>query len=85
MRTVLYNMRLKSASRIEFRGRKPKKLPVPKDEVYEVHKILADRTKYGKKEYLVRWTGYSMHDSSWVRETDLSCPQKLEEYQNSKS
>ena len=78
-------MRLKSASMIEFQGRKPKKLPVPKDEVYEVHKILADRTKYGKKEYLVRWTGYSMHDSSWTRETDLSCPQKLKEYQNSKS
>jgi len=82
---VFHVMRLKSASMIEFRGRKPKKLPVPKDEVYEVHKILADRTKYGKKEYLVRWTGYSMHDSSWTRETDLSCPQKLKEYQNSKT
>jgi hypothetical protein len=82
---VFHVMRLKSASTIEFQGRKSKKLPVPKDKVYDVHKILADRTKYGKKEYLVRWTGYSMHDSSWTRESDLSCPQKLKEYQNTKT
>ena len=77
-------MRLKSASEVEFQGRKPKKLPAHEDETYDVHKILSDRTKYGKKEFLVRWTGYSMHDSSWTRESDLSCEQKLKEYLKTK-
>ena len=81
---VFHVMRLKSASEVEFQGRKPKKLPAHKDETYDVHKILSDRTKYGRKEYLVRWTGYSMHDSSWTRESDLSCDQKLKEYLKTK-
>ena len=81
---VFHVTRLKSASNVELLGRKPKPLPATEDETYEVHKILSDRTKYGKKEYLVRWTGYSMHDSSWTRESDLSCPQKLKEYLKTK-
>jgi hypothetical protein len=81
---VFHVMRLKSASEVEFQGRKPKKLPAHEDETYDVHKILSDRTKYGKKEFLVRWTGYSMHDSSWTRESDLSCDQKLKEYLKTK-
>ena len=32
---------------------------------YEVEKILGHRTYRAKKQYLVQWKGYPLHDSTW--------------------
>ena len=82
---VRYSSTSRDWEDVKLLGQKPKNLPANEDETYDVHKILSDRTNYGEKEYLVRWTGYSMHDSSWTRESDLSCPKKLKEYLASKN
>jgi hypothetical protein len=34
-------------------------------EEYEVEEILAERTHYGKTQFLVKWTGYAPHENSW--------------------
>ena len=34
-------------------------------EEFEVEEILAERTHYGKTQFLVKWTGYDSHDNSW--------------------
>ena len=77
---VFHVHRLKLATESDFAFRKPKKLPATKDDFYEVKSILADRTKYGHTEYLVRWKGYSINESTWLRETDLRCPRVLSQY-----
>lgn len=46
------------------------------DELYEVETLLdVRRVKLGevrKREFLVRWRGYSEDDDEWVKEEDLS-------------
>ena len=82
---VFHVMRLKSAHENTFKHRKPKKLPAVRDKYYEVDKILSDRVKYGHKEFLISWKGYSVYESSWLREEDLKCPKKIQEYLETKA
>ena len=82
---VFHVMRLKSAHENTFKHRKPKKLPAVRDKYYEVDKILSDRVKYGHKEFLISWKGYSMYESSWLREKELKCPKKIQEYLETKA
>ena len=77
---VFHVHRLKAATESDFINRKPRKLPPVKNDYYEVSKIMADRTKYGHTEYLVRWKGYSLNESTWQRESDLKCPRILSQY-----
>ena len=77
---VFHVLRLKPATDDLFRNRKPKKLPPVEDDFYEVDKIVADRKRYGKTEYLIRWKGYSMNESQWIPESDLKCPKLLKKY-----
>ena len=35
------------------------------DNYYEVEKIIDRRIKKGKKEYLIKWKGYSENESTW--------------------
>ena len=51
---------------------------------YEVEKILDQRTKNGKIEYLLKWKRYPASDNSWVSESNLNCPILLNEYRKTK-
>ncbi|XP_054288379.1 chromobox protein homolog 1-like isoform X1 [Macrosteles quadrilineatus] len=67
-------------------SRTPK--PVTKDgdseASYEVEKIIDCRTIQGKREYLVRWKGYSRGDDTWEEESDLNCNDLLQKFRSEK-
>ena len=50
---------------------------------YEVDEILAERTHYRKKQYLVKWQGYHQDDSTWEPIDNLSHAQdKIKDFQS---
>jgi hypothetical protein len=51
------------------------------EEEREVEEILDDRLWYRKKQYLVKWMGYAMHDATWEPEELLTnCGELLDEF-----
>jgi len=42
-----------------------------KDELYEVEKVLKERIRNKKKEYFVKWKGYSSEFNSWIPAENL--------------
>ncbi|KAL1920728.1 uncharacterized protein VTP21DRAFT_11363 [Calcarisporiella thermophila] len=61
--------------RNEFSDREEQKPPpiiVNDEEEYEVECILDHRYVRGKKQYLVKWTGYPRHDATWEPEKHLT-------------
>lgn len=57
---------------------------VEDENVYEVEKIINERVRNGTKEYLVKWKDYPDNDNTWVKESDMSAPEIIEEYKRSK-
>jgi hypothetical protein len=57
---------------------------VNNEEEYEVEKILGKRTYYGKIQYLIKWKGYEISESSWESESNLNFPELLK-YFNSRN
>ena len=57
------------------------------EEEFEVEEIISDRynKRARKRQYLVKWSGYSADENSWVNEEDLHTPQLLDEYCLSKA
>lgn len=51
------------------------------DEVYLVERLLAARQVGRRKEYLVKWEGYPLEESSWEPKSSLRCPDKLAEFE----
>ena len=47
---------------------------------WEVDCILARRQHGRQVQYLVRWLGYPLEDSSWLNTRDLHCPDKIAEF-----
>ena len=47
---------------------------------YEVERILARRQRGQQVEYLVRWLGYPLEDSSWLGTRSLHCADKIAEF-----
>lgn len=48
--------------------------------VYEVEQLLDEKIKRNVRYYLVRWKGYAAKDDTWERESNLACPELLEQY-----
>ena len=71
-----------------FTGR-PQPLPRPPpectdpagDSEYIVERILAERKNGRTKQYLVKWTGYPVEESSWEPKKNLNCPDLLAEFE----
>ena len=55
------------------------------EEVWEVEKVIADRTKDGVKEYLLRWKGYSPAWDQWVMSSDFEDMNELLEIYESRA
>ena len=51
------------------------------DARFHVERVLAQRRRGRKLEYLVKWKGYPNEDSSWVARADLHSPDLLAEFQ----
>ena len=49
----------------------PEPIDIDGDEEWEVDEILAERTRYRKKQYYVRWAGFSEAHDSWEPEQNL--------------
>src|SRR5579863_5302281 len=47
---------------------------------WEVEKILQERTRRGKKQYLIRWKGYSEAHDSWEPKANLNAPELLQAF-----
>src|SRR5579863_453962 len=47
---------------------------------WEVEEILQERTRCGKKQYLIRWKGYSEAHDSWEPEAYLNAPELLQAF-----
>jgi len=48
---------------------------------YEVSAIIAQKVGImGDRWYKIRWAGYGSEEDSWVQPEDLNCPDKLEEF-----
>jgi len=71
-----------------FAGR-PQPLPRPApectdpagDSEYVVERILAERKHGRSRQYLVKWTGYPVEESSWEPRKNLNCPDLLAEFE----
>lgn len=69
-------------------GKKPKHDSDEEDgeettEEYEVEKIIDVHSgKQGKKEYLVRWKGFTSKDDTWEPEEHLTCPDLIQAFNN---
>lgn len=47
---------------------------------FEVEQLLKHRGRKGKREFLVRWRGFTAEHDSWQLEKELSCPKILKHY-----
>ena len=50
------------------------------EEEWEIEKILGHRTYRKKKQYLIRWKGYTPAHDSWTNESGLHAPELLADY-----
>jgi hypothetical protein len=77
---------VRSADRFSSRPQQPSR-PPPEcvdpagDEVYVVERILAKRLVGRRQQYLVKWAGYPLEESSWEPKSNLRCPDKLAEFE----
>ncbi|MED5363039.1 MAG: chromo domain-containing protein, partial [Bacteroidota bacterium] len=53
-----------------FYGQELQKV-IKTDDVFRVEKVVEERTRKGKLEYLIKWLGYPDKFNSWVSETEL--------------
>jgi transposase InsO family protein len=49
-------------------------------EEFEVEQILDERTRGGKKQYLIRWKGYAEAHDSWEPLTNIHAPDRIEDF-----
>lgn len=63
------------------KGKKAKggKKAAPKD--YEVEKVIDERMFNGKKQYRIRWKGFTAKDDTWEPKSMLNCPELIKAYE----
>jgi hypothetical protein len=59
----------------------PAPIPIDGEDEWLIESIQAKRTRKGKAEYLVRWTGYSPADDSWEPAESLADAEALDEFE----
>lgn len=52
------------------------------DKIYDVEKILNKKVVNGKTYYLLKWQNYPESDSTWEVDTDVLCPELIEDFEN---
>jgi len=50
------------------------------DDEYEVERLINLRTIKGRRQFLIRWKGYSESADTWENEKDLNCPKLIKEF-----
>ena len=55
------------------------------EEEYEVEKILQHRVVNGVTKYKLKWKGYPMSECTWEDESNLDCPDLLQDYWDAKN
>ena len=65
MHPVFHISKLRPISDSGFRGLRRTKLPTIPDQEYEVERILDNRFKRDKEQFLVKWKYYPETDSTW--------------------
>lgn len=61
-------------------GNKPEE-----EDVYDVEEIVNDRiTSGGKKQYLIKWVGYSHSDNTWEDAANIFSSELIKEYESKK-
>ena len=59
----------------------PESLEVEGEQEFEVEAIMRHRGSTSRREYLVAWKGYGLHEATWEREANLThCSDLLAEY-----
>lgn len=53
---------------------------VTEEDIYDIDELLGHRTKYRKRQFLVKWKGFESRHNSWEPEANLKCPELLNEY-----
>lgn len=54
-------------------------------EMYDVERIVADRVHNHKKQYLIKWLGYSHSENTWEDEENIFCEELKIEYEKNKA
>jgi hypothetical protein len=61
----------------------PPPVVIDDEEEFEAEKIIDECTYYGKKQYLVKWKGYTMENSTWEPEAHLkNSPDLVKDFQD---
>jgi hypothetical protein len=61
----------------------PVMIPETNEEEYEVETILDKRLIRNKPQYLVKWSGYPLHDATWEPLNNLThCQEKLQKFES---
>ena len=59
----------------------PEALEVEGEQEFEVEAIIRHRGSTSRREYLVAWKGYELHEATWEREANLThCSDLVAEY-----
>ncbi|ORD93998.1 HP1 [Enterospora canceri] len=54
------------------------------EKIYDVERIIKDRTIKGKKQYLIKWVGYPESECTWEDENNMFCDDMVREYEENK-
>ena len=52
------------------------------EEHYIVEQVLDSQLMRGQLQFLVKWEGYGYEENSWVSESDIAAPDKIQEFYN---